>query len=60
MPKALCYTGLVIGALVLLVFGLDLAVALPFKRANILMDVTFAVCGAALVAISWLSLREMK
>ncbi len=60
MPKALCYAGLIVGVLILLLFGLDLAIAVPFKRASVMMGATFAVAGAALAAVSWLSMREIK
>ncbi len=60
MPKALCYAGLIVGALILLLFGLDLSIAVPFKRASVMMGTTFALAGAALAAVSWLSLREIK
>ncbi len=64
MPKALCYSGLVIAALLLLLFGLDLATAMmlgsgfPFRGVNKTMDIGFIVCSAVLGYLSWTTLRE--
>lgn len=61
MPKALCITGIVIAALLLLVFGLDLAVGLPpFNRANLIMDVGFVVASAILGFLSYMTFREQR
>lgn len=60
MPKALCLVGSVVAVLLLLVFGLDLAVGFPFHRANILMDVGCLLCAAALGYISWTTLKEQR
>ena len=58
MPKALCLTGMVIAIVVLLLFLLDLIVKFPFQRANVLMDIVFALCAALLGFISWTTFRE--
>ena len=58
MPKALSLTGLVISALLLLVFGLDLATGIPFKGANSTMSIGFIVFSAILAYLSWSTLRE--
>ncbi len=66
MPKALCYTGLVVSVLVLLVFGLDLVTyflldnAFPFGGASMMMNVGFLVAAAILGYLSWSTLREQK
>jgi hypothetical protein len=60
MPKALCLVGMVVAVLLLLVFGLDLAVGFPFKRASIPMDVGTLVCSALLGYASWTTLKEQK
>ena len=39
MPKALCLVGTVVAALLLLVFGLDLALKFPFHRVSPTMDI---------------------
>ena len=58
MPKALCLTGMVIAVLVLVLFLLDLAVAVPFGRASLFMDIAMLVCAVMLGFISWTTFRE--
>jgi hypothetical protein len=58
MPKALCIVGTVIAALLLLVFGIDLALKFPFGRQPWWMDLGFAVCAGILGYLSWTALRE--
>jgi hypothetical protein len=60
MPKILTISGMVVAVLVLLVFGLDLALEIPFKRASMWMDIGFILCAAALAYMSWSTLRELK
>jgi len=66
MPKALCYTGLVVAVLLLLVFGLDLATsfilneAFPFGGASLVMDIGFTLGAIALGYLSWMTLREQS
>ena len=58
MPKALCILGMVISLLLLVVFGLDLAVGFPFRTASKSMDIGFVVSAAILGYLSWTSMRE--
>ena len=58
MPKALCYFGIAVAALLVLLFGLDLALGFPFDRESATMDVGFIICAAAPGYISWSTLRE--
>jgi hypothetical protein len=58
MPKALCISGLVVSGLVIILFAADLAVAIPFRRASVVMDVSLLVSAALLGVISWFTLRE--
>ncbi len=58
MPKVLCMTGMVIAILILVLFLLDLAVAFPFNRISVFMDVMFVVCALGLGFLSWATLRE--
>jgi hypothetical protein len=60
MAKVLCIAGAVIAVLLLLIFGLDLALKIPFKRASILMDIGFLVCAGLLGFISWTTLKEQS
>jgi hypothetical protein len=59
MPKALSITGMVVAVLLLLIFGLDLGLQFPFKRANTTMDIGFLVCSAILAYMSWSTYREL-
>ncbi len=58
MPKALCYTGMAIAGLLLLLFGADLAVGIPFRKAHFWMDAVFIVCAGVLGYLSWSTYRE--
>ncbi len=58
MPRALCIVGTVVSLLLLLIFGLDLAVRFPFSRANMIMDIGFVLCSVTLGVLSWLTMRE--
>jgi len=66
MSKVLCYVGLVISALILLIFGLDLATsfmmdtAFPFGGMSLTMDIGFVLAAAVLAYLSWATLREQK
>jgi NADH:ubiquinone oxidoreductase subunit 6 (subunit J) len=56
----LCIAGAVIAVLLVLVFGLDLATKIPFRRASIPMDIGFLVAAALLAFISWTTLKEQS
>jgi hypothetical protein len=58
MPKVLTIAGMVVAALLLFMFGLDLALGFPFQKASMLMDVLFVICAAMLGYMSWSTYRE--
>lgn len=58
MPKVLTIIAMVIAGLILLVFTLDAAIGIPFKKASLIMDIGFIVCAAALGYLSWTTYRE--
>lgn len=58
MPRVLTIVGMVVAALLLLMFGLDLALGFPFKHASIAMDALFVLCAAMLGYMSWSTYRE--
>jgi hypothetical protein len=60
MPKALCLVGTVVAALLLLVFGFDLALGFPFHRASPTMDIGVLTCSLVLGYLSWTTLKEQK
>lgn len=58
MPKALCITGTVIAALLLALFGFDLALGFPLGGASTMMDIGMLVAAVMLGYGSWHTLRE--
>jgi hypothetical protein len=60
MPKALCLVGSIVAVLLLLVFGFDLVLGFPFRRASLTMDIGLVLCSFALGYMSWATLREQK
>jgi hypothetical protein len=60
MSKALCLVGGVVAALLLLVFGLDLAIQFPFHRMSPVMDIGVLVSALILGYGSWATLREQR
>ncbi len=61
MPKALCWAGMVMSILVLLLFITDLVAPswlAPFKKASLMMDIAFALCAATTAYMSYATLRE--
>ena len=61
MPKALCWTGMVIALLVLALFLFDLVVPAtmaPFKKSSAMLDLLFVLSAAGLAYLSWATLRE--
>jgi hypothetical protein len=60
MAKAMSVAGMVIGGLMALMFGLDLAVGMPFGRVAVPQDIGLAICGAVLAYLGWNAFREQK
>lgn len=58
MPKALTIVGLVVACLLFLLFGLDLALKIPFGR-DMVMDISFVICSLALAYLSWSAFRDI-
>lgn len=58
MPKALSISGMVIAALLLILFGMDLAIGVPFRGVSMLMDVGFILCALLLGYLGWSAFRE--
>lgn len=59
MPKVLCLFSLVVSALLLLLFLVDLVVAVPFGRSMIL-DAGFIIAAGVLAALSYLTYKEQR
>ena len=60
MSKVLCYSGIATAVMLMILFSMDLALGVPFKKADTLMDIIFLVSSMGLGFISWLTLRELK
>lgn len=60
MSKAMTILGMAVAGLVGLVFVLDLAVGIPFDRANLTMDIGALLAAAILGYLSWDALREVR
>lgn len=58
MPKALTIFGMVVAGLIVLIFGLDLAVGVPFGGPSMVMDICFLVAALILAYMSWMAFRE--
>ena len=59
MAKALSITGMVVSICLLLIFGLDLAIQIPFGKMSTAMDVGFLICAGLLAFMSWTTYREL-
>lgn len=60
MPKALSIAGMVVSVLILMVFGIDFAIGVPFKQVSKVMDIGFVVCALILAYTSWATWREQR
>ncbi len=58
MSKALSILAMTIAAILLVIFGLDLATGFPFRGESLLMDIGFVTASAVLGYLSWNSLRD--
>jgi hypothetical protein len=58
MPKALSISSLAIAALLFLIFGLDLALGIPFGRMSFGADIAFLIGAGILGYIGYLAFRE--
>jgi hypothetical protein len=58
MPKALCILGMIIAGVLLILFGLDLALGVPFGGASGAMDIGLVVAAGILGYLSWATFRE--
>ncbi len=58
MPKVLCLAGLIVSGLLLLLFGLDLAIGIPFDKAYPPLNIALVVCALILGFMSWTTYRE--
>ena len=57
LERILTLIALVIASLLTLIFTLDLALGIPFSRANIILDVLFIIAGGFII---WQSLDTYR
>jgi hypothetical protein len=60
MGKGLAITGMVIAIILLLLFGLDLAIGIPFGQPSMLLDIGFVISSAILIYMAWSTYREQR
>ena len=60
MAKILCIFSATVSVVLALLFLLDVAVGIPFKKANTLLDIVFIVCALGVGALSVVSLLKQK
>ena len=58
--KPLCFFGMIFGILVVLLFGLDLAIKLPFGRPSWTLNTGFIVMGFILIYTGWATQKEHR
>lgn len=59
MAKVMTFGGMAVAGLSLLLFGADLALGIPFNRANSIMDIGFIISAGILGYLSWSAFRDM-
>lgn len=60
MAKALTMMSIAIAILLLVLFGLDLAVGFPFRKAAWVLDLIFVIASLGLGYISWNAFRDIR
>lgn len=60
MAKSLTIMAMAVAILLFLMFALDLAVGIPFRKARLSMDIVFIVCSLILAYASWNTMRDLK
>ncbi|MCA9240094.1 MAG: hypothetical protein KDA37_07845 [Planctomycetales bacterium] len=58
MAKAMTILGMVVAALLVMVFALDLLAGQPFGKASPMMDIGLLVCSLILAYSSWNAFRD--
>jgi len=60
MPKAMTIAGMVVAALMLLMFGADLVLGIPFGGAQMTMNIGALVSAGILFYLSFSTFRELR
>jgi Kef-type K+ transport system membrane component KefB len=60
VEKALIALDVVISAVLILAFGVDLITGWPFDRCSLSMDITYLISGVVLAYLTWRAYREQR
>ena len=62
MARGLTIAAIAIAVLMLVLFGLDLAIGMPFGgiKDNMLIDISFLICGLGLAVLGISTWRELE
>ena len=60
MARAMCFIGIIIAILLILLFGVDAFAKVPFRGASMMMNVAMILAAMMLAYTSWATLREQK
>lgn len=60
MSKAMTIAGMVVAALLFLLFGVDLIVGIPFSGASSMMDIGMFIAAGILFYVSFSTFRELQ
>jgi hypothetical protein len=60
MARAMCVIGIIVALVLVLLFGTDAFLKVPFRGASMMMNVAMIVAGFMLGYTSWATLREQK
>jgi hypothetical protein len=58
MPKALCILGMVVSILLIVLFGMDLAMSFPFRGIGMVWSIVFMLGSGILTYLSWSTFRR--
>lgn len=60
MARGLTIAAMVIAVFMLVLFGLDLAIGIPFGKQNLMIDISFLVCGVGMILLGISTWRELE
>ena len=60
MARGLTIAAIVVAVLMLVLFGLDLAIGVPFGKQSPMMDISFLACGVGLILLGLSTWRELE
>ncbi len=67
MQKVLCIIAMTISSIVFLLFAADLVFGMlgmksltPFRYANSMIDIVFAICAGVIAVLSWFTYKQQR